>query len=535
MARTKRKSEPRTAIACYEPATGRSLGEVPVASVDDVQAAVAEAREAQRGWAGTSFATRRKVLRSLLTHLLEHADELCEVISRDSGKTLHHALIGEIWPVAEKLRWHLRHGERHLRDERVSSGLLVHKRARIQYGPLGVIGVIAPWNYPLQNIFGPAIPALFAGNAVIVKVSEWVAWSAERFQRIFDEALEAVGQPRGLVRIINGYGETGAALVRSGVDKVVFTGSMPNGRKVIASSAEPITPVILELGGKDSMIVCADAPLERAVHAALAGVYINAGQNCLAAERILVHDAVYDRFEKRVLEVASALTQGPPAYPGAGAQRPDVGAMVSPLQVDLVEALVEGAVKAGAKVLLGGERRPGAGQFFQPTILADVTPDMAIMNEEVFGPVMLLCRVADEEEALSITNGTDFGLSCTILSGDPERARRLADRVQTGSVSINDFGLPYMANDLPFGGVKGSGFGRLNGRDGLRAFTNAKALMEDRWPWLPMPPAKVFPVEPGEHEVTRAAVRLIYAPSLSGKAAAAKELVTTLLSRSRGA
>jgi acyl-CoA reductase-like NAD-dependent aldehyde dehydrogenase len=406
----------------------------------------------------------------------------------------------------------------------MSSGLFVHKKATVVYQPLGVIGVICPWNYPLQNILGPTIPALFAGNGVVVKVSEQVAWSAERFQRIFDEALDAVGYPRELVRIVNGLGATGAALVRSGVDKVVFTGSVENGRRILEGSVENITPVILELGGKDPFIVCDDAHLEQAVHAALAGVYIAAGQNCMAAERVLVHHAIYDRFVERVREEVSKLRVGSPLEEDV-----DMGAIVSPMQLEVIERLVNDALANGARALCGGKRRKGTGQFFEPTILVDVTTDMPIMREELFGPVMVVHRVESDDDAIQIANATRFGLGSTVMSKSPARARRIAERLRVGSCTINDFGFTYMAQDLPFGGVDASGFGRLNGREGLRACTNQKAILEDRFA-LHMP-AKLYPVQQGMYELTRDALRILYQPSLDRRARAALGLVRDLVGK----
>ena len=500
-------------IDCFEPATGAPLGKVPVDGPAAVREAVARSRAAQVSWAASSYAERKSVLRHIQAHLLEHMDELVEVICRDAGKTRENALMGEIWPVSEKLRWTIAHGERCLRPEPTRSGLFLHKKATVLYPPLGVMGVICPWNYPLQNILGPTIPALFAGNGVVVKVSEQVAWSSARFQRIFDEALEAHGYSRDLVRIVNGYGETGAALVRSGVDKVVFTGSVPNGRRILEGSVENITPVILELGGKDPFLVCEDADLEQAVHAALAGVYIAAGQNCMAAERLLVHASIYDRFVARVTEEVSAMRQGPPL----GDATVDVGAIVAPAQVDLIERLVDAAVKNGARAVAGGKRaRAGEGQYFEPTVLVDVTPQMAIWREELFGPVMVIAKVQSDEEALALANGTRFGLGSTVMTKSRRRARRLAERLVAGSVSVNDFGFTYMAQDLPFGGVRESGFGRLNGREGLRACTAPKAVLEDRLP-LHMP-AKLYPVQANAYGLVRGTLRVIYSPTMKGRA-----------------
>lgn len=510
------------AIECFEPATAAPLGRVAVDGPAAVRDKVASARDAQKIWAQSTFEERREVLRHITAHILDHADELCEMVVRDAGKTRENAILGEVWPVCEKLRWTIKNGEKYLSPETMSSGLFLHKKATVLYQPLGVIGVICPWNYPLQNVLGPTIPALFAGNAVVVKVSEQVAWSSERIQRIFDEAFDHVGYPRELVQIINGFGPTGAALVRSGADKIVFTGSVPNGRRILDGSVENITPVILELGGKDAFIVCEDAHLEQAVHAALTGVFIAAGQSCMAAERVLVADGIYDDFVRRITEEVSSLRFGDPLSD----EPVEMGAIVSPQQVDIVERLVEDALANGARAVVGGKRSTLPGRFFEPTVLVDVTEDMAIMNEELFGPVMVIHRVRDDEHALRVANGTPFALGSTVMSKSPARARRIAERLRVGSCTINDFGLTYMAQDMPFGGVDASGFGRLNGREGLRGMTNAKSILEDR---LPLHfPAKVYPVKKGAYDLYRGVIRAAYQPSLRKKARAAIELAREL-------
>lgn len=514
-------------IECHDPATRELLGVVDVASPSLVREAVARARAAQIGWADTSFAQRRAVLRRMLEHILAHTDELCDAIVRDSGKTRENALMGEIWPVCEKLRWTIAKGERFLRPEPVSAGLLLHKRARLEFHPLGVIGAIVPWNYPFQNILNPVIPALMAGNACIVKPSEWVAWSSPRVVDVAREALRLEGHDPELVQLVNGYGETGKALIEARVDGLVFIGSGRNGRRVLEAAAQTVTPVVLELGGKDPFIVCDDADLEQAAHAAMAGCFISAGQNCVASERLLVFDAVYARFEARMRELVGAMRQGAPR----GDQRVDMGAMVTPLQLEVVERLVARAIEQGARVVVGGKRvLAEQGDFFAPTVLADVTPDMDIMREETFGPVMLLCRVNDEHEAIAIANGIEFGLSSSVFSRDLSRARRIASRLHAGMTAINEFGgMSYMAQDLTFGGVKDSGFGRMNGRDGLRSFCNVKAVLDDRFP-LHFP-SKLFPVQENDFGRIQAAVEMVYSPQWGGKMRGLAKLVRRLRGR----
>lgn len=517
---------PATTIPCWDPATGERLGDVAIDSPAEVQAIVARARRAQASWGKTTFAERRRVLGRLLDYLLDHSDELCRLIARDAGKTLENALVGEIWPLCEKIRHTIATGEKDLAPERVGSGLLVHKRASIEYQPLGVIGVICPWNFPLQNILGPTIPALMAGNAVVVKVSEWVAWSAPRIQAMLDTVLGECGHSTDLVRIVNGYAETGAALCESGVDKIVFTGSMPNGRRVAAQCAKTLTPAILELGGKDPMIVCDDAQLTQAAHAALAGSFIASGQMCLAAERVIVFDAVHDDFVALVVAEAQRLKQGNPL----GGALVDVGAMTMPHQVDIVERLVQDAVAKGARAVVGGARgTQPSGSYFQPTVLVGVTPDMAIAREETFGPIMCIFRVAGEDAAVALANDTPYGLGSTVFSMDHARARRIADQLRAGSTVVNDFGLAYMANALPFGGVGGSGYGRLNGREGIRAMCNQKSVMTDRFP-LHLP-VKLYPTKEGDFARTKATIELLYRRSLGARLAAVVDLARRTLTR----
>jgi acyl-CoA reductase-like NAD-dependent aldehyde dehydrogenase len=488
-------------IDCVDPATHAPLGTVRVDSPADVDAAVARAKTAQRAWGKTSFAERRRVLQAILAYTVENKEAICDEVTRASGKTRENALMGEIWPVCEKLRWTIGNAEKHLKAEKVSSGLLLHKRARLEYHPLGVVAAIIPWNYPFQNVMNPIIPALMAGNAVVLKPSEWVAWSSARFVEAMQQILADLGHSRDLVQAVQGFGETGAALARSAVDMILFIGSVGNGRRVVEASAQRITPVVAELGGKDAFIVCDDADLEQAVHAAMTGCFINNGQNCVASERILVHQGIYDRFEARAVELTKPLRQGV-----------DVGAITTPLQLDVIEKLVKRAVEQGARVLCGGKRK-APGNFFEPTILADVTPDMDIAREEVFGPVMLLMRVKDDDEAVRVANGVQYGLSSSVFSRDTERARGIAERLEAGMTAINEFGgITYMVQDLTFGGVKASGYGRMNGREGLRSMCNIKAVVDDR---LPLHQAnRVFPVAPTDFGRFSGVIELLYGKGL---------------------
>ncbi len=504
-----------TQIDCVSPATGEPLGSVRVDSPADVDAAVARAKAAQKAWGRTSFAERRRVLRALLAYIVEHKEDICAEVARGSGKTRENALVGEIWPACEKLRWTIANGEKYLRPEKISSGLLLHKKARLEYHPLGVVASIIPWNYPFQNIINPIIPALMTGNAIVIKPSEWVAWSSARLIDALREVVASTGHNPDLIQAVQGFGETGAALARSAVDTILFIGSVANGRRVVQGSAERVTPVVMELGGKDAFIVCDDADLEQAVHASMTGCFVNNGQNCVASERILVHDGIYDRFEARAVELASALRVGV-----------DVGAITTPLQVDVIDKLVQSAVKQGARLLCGGHRRNALkGNYFEPTVLADVTPAMDIAQDEVFGPVMLLMRVKSDDEAVALANGVSYGLSSSVFSKSSARARKIADRLEAGMTAINEFGgVTYMVQGLTFGGVKASGYGRMNGREGLRSMCNIKAVVDDR---LPIHQAnRMFPVAPQDYGIFSGVIDVLYGKGFAQKWRGLTRLIT---------
>jgi len=518
------KTDPTSSIACHDPATLEPLGEVGVMSEADVRAIVLRARRAQPAWAKTSFAERRAVLRDLLTAIVEQQDEICRLASKDSGKTMVDALLGEVFPVCEKIRYVLSHGEKDLAPEPRPSGFLMHKKAWVEWSALGVVGVICPWNFPFHNIYCPLVPALFAGNAVVCKVSEHTSWSAEPLVRIVKDVLRKRGHAPELVEFVTGYGETGAALVRSGVEKIFFTGSPENGAKVMKTASESLTPVVLELGGKDPMIVCDDADVDHAVRQAMLGVYTACGQMCVGAERIYVFDAVYDAFLEKVEGKVRALRQGAPHEGAIGDV--DVGAMTMPGQLDILDRLVTDAVSKGARALVGGKRNASLrGQFFEPTILVDVDHTMQIVKKEQFGPIMVVVRVKDEEDAIRLANDCPYALGSSVFTKDVARGERIARRIRAGMSVVNDYGLAYMIQSLPFGGVGISGFGRINGKEGLRACCNEKAMVSDRVSLAAG--VSVYPIRKATFDVTKSVIGLIYGDGVVAKGrAAARALVS---------
>ena len=331
--------------------------------------------------------------------------------------------------------------------------------------------MIGPWNYPLTNSFGDCIPALIAGNAVILKPSEVTPLTS----LLMAECLAECGLPEHVYQVATGLGATGAALIDE-VDMIMFTGSTATGKKVMAAAAETLTPVSLELGGKDPMIVLSDADVERAANTAVWASMMNGGQTCISIERVYVEAPVYDEFVAKVTEKARALRQGVPAGPGSV----DIGAVTFPKQMDIIESHVNDAVAKGARAVVGGHRREGAGDFFEPTVLVDVDHTMSAMTEETFGPTLPIMKVKDSDEAVRLANDSPYGLSASVFSKDIDRGEAVARQVLSGAVCVNDALMNYGALELPMGGAKASGLGSRHGAGGIRKYTQQQAILTSR-------------------------------------------------------
>jgi acyl-CoA reductase-like NAD-dependent aldehyde dehydrogenase len=467
-------AEPKQ-FAVENPATGEVIAHCPDLSPEQIAEMARKGRAVQPAWDALGFEGRGRILLRMQKWLLDHQDEVISVIRSETGKTYEDALLAEISYGAAAFGFWAKNAPEYLADEKVkSSAVLVKgKKLMMRYGPLGLIGVIGPWNYPLTNSFGDCIPALAAGNSVILKPSEITPLTSLKLA----EGLRECGIPEGVFQVATGLGATGAALVDE-VDMIMFTGSTATGKKVMAKAAETLTPVSLELGGKDPMIVLRDADLERAANTALYYGMLNGGQTCISVERVYVEEPVYDEFVAKVTDKARALRQGYEAGPGTA----DVGSMTFPPQVDIVERHVEDAKAKGAKVLVGGSRgRHDRGYWYEPTVLVDVDHTMSCMTEETFGPTLPIMKVRDEEEAIRLANDSPYGLGASVFGKDTRHAEAVARRVEAGAVCVNDALINYSALELPMGGAKASGLGSRHGAGGIRKYCQQQAIVVTRF------------------------------------------------------
>lgn len=457
-----------TVIRVLRPSDGSLVGELAVTPSQDIPRRVSRARSVQEGWASLPPRDRIRRLKGLVEAVGARAKEIEETIVAETGKPRPEALM-EIVAVLDLLRFFSKEGQRFLEGRRVSPGWLFWKRAFTVREPMGVVGVISPWNYPFILSVTPVFSALFGGNGVILKPSEFTPYSG----LLAEDLARDAGLPEGLVQVVIGTGRTGEALIRSGVDKVLFTGGSRTGRKVMAVAAESLTPVSLELGGKDAAIVLEDARLDRAARGVLWGAFQNAGQTCISVERVFVVETVYDAFLRELLGEVEKIKAGS----GIGV---DVGPMVVPEQLDKVEDHLQEALAKGANIVAGGHRADPASNVFHPTILTDVHSDSRAMTEETFGPLLPVVPVKDVEEAIRRTNESAFGLCASVWTGSRKRGEDVAGKLRAGGVSVNDALASYAIASLPFGGVGESGFGRSRGLDGLMEVTRAKSVVTDR-------------------------------------------------------
>ncbi len=462
-------------LESFSPVDGRRLGAVPKTRPQDVQAVVDEAAAVQPFWAALPATDRARYMRRAAQVVIDSLDELSALLTREQGKPVNESYVMELVPTIDALHWIAAEGPRLLADEAVSLPLfLKDKRAQHAFEPVGVVGVISPWNYPWSIPFGEVAMALMCGNGVVLKPAELTPLIGGRIQAVFERA----GFPPGLVRVIHGEGDVGRALVESSVTRIFFTGSVETGRTVGVACAERMKRSVLELGGKDPMLVLADADVGHAVGGALWGGFANAGQTCSGIERVYVARELEEPFVEALAEGARELRVGDPLQ-----WETEIGPMTSHDQLSKVRELVDDAVANGAEVLCGGPLLPGEqpdglpeGDWFAPAVLTGVTHDMRIMREEVFGPVLPVIAVDSEDEAIDLANDSEFGLGASVWTADRARGDRLARRLETGMVWINDHMYSHGACSCSWGGVKQSGLGRVHARFGFLECVNVKLL-----------------------------------------------------------
>ena len=467
-------------IQIFSPATNDKVGEVAINSPAEVRAAISVARKAQTVWRALSLPQRRDVMLKARDAFLSHQEELIELLCAENGKPRIEALT-EVAYVCDVLTFYGKQGRKFLAAHRITPHLLKNKTITVHYQPRGVIGMITPWNFPLILTLGEAVPALMAGNAVIIKPSEWTPLIAARGVELMQNVFRQAGLPAEILQVVQGFGDVGGVLVDE-ADMIAFTGSVRTGKLIAERAAKRLIPVSLELGGKDPMIVLRDADVERAANAAVWGAFTNSGQVCISVERVYVEEPIADEFTRRVVEKTKALRQG---VTGGRDECVDVGAMTFPKQVETVEAHVADARMRGAQVLTGGQRNPNlAGRFYEPTVLAGVNHSMQVMTEETFGPVLPIMRVKDADEALRLANDSPYGLNASVFTGDAARGQRVAAQIEAGLTTVNDVIVGFGATDAPSGGIKESGLGKRHGAVGIRRFCHEQVIVGERFPWL---------------------------------------------------
>ena len=467
---------PVDTLASINPATGEVIGQFPKTPPSFLPAIVARARTAQIAWARLSIHERCARLDVLRKRMLASRDALADAVVRESGKPRVEAQFADIFVALDTAAYFAKHGARLLRPERVPhhSTPAKTKSGRLVHQPLGVIGIISSWNYPLAIPLSQIIPAVIAGNAVVCKTSDFTPQCGALIEKLFVEA----GFPKDLVTVVQGGGEAGQALIEAAPEKILFTGSVGTGRRVAEACARKLIPSVLELGGKDAMIVLADADFDVASSAAVWGSYTNCGQVCLSVERLFVEKSVSERFAALCVEKTKKLRLGPGSDPNT-----DVGPLIRPQHVQRMSGLVQDAVQRGAKLLCGGNPRPDLGpNFFEPTVIVNVDATMKLFQEETFGPILAIQTVRDAEEAVARANDSPFALAASVWTTDSARGQAIASRLRAGAVMVNDAISYFAIAEAPHGGCGVSGWGRTHGKAGLLEMVQTKYIDVDRLP-----------------------------------------------------
>jgi len=497
----RRISDTADSIVVENPATGEAVASVPACTSEQLAEMASRGRQAQPGWQAMGYSGRGKALRRMQKWLLDNAERFIDTVVRETGKTREDAVLAELGYGAAAFGFWAKNAPKYLADERVrtSSPFLLGRKVIVRYEPVGLVGVIGPWNYPFTNTIGDAIPALAAGNSVIVKPSSVTPLTS----LLIEEGLRECAVPEHVFQVAVARGPLGLELIDL-ADSVMFTGSTETGKLVAARAAQTLTPVSLELGGKDPLIVLADADLERAANAALFWSMMNTGQTCISVERVYVEEPIYEQFVSLVGERARALRQGVPGDFGSV----DVGSFINPPQVDVVEHHVKDAIAKGARLIAGGNRAGRPGAFFEPTVLADVDHTMECMREETFGPTLPIMKVASAEEAVRLANDSPYGLQASLFTNDLKQGQHLAREIDAGAVVINDCNANYIALEAPMGGWKSSGLGIRHGAEGIRKYTHRQTIMVTRFAMKKDP--YFYPYKRTMSKMLLRALKLIY-------------------------
>ncbi|NOY22144.1 MAG: aldehyde dehydrogenase family protein [Acidobacteria bacterium] len=464
--------------ACINPATGELLGESPLHTLDDLKTAIASARRIQPTWAALGVKERTRHIRKIQDTLASQAKELAEIIAKDNGKTVTDALAAEVMAAAIAVHYYCRKVTAFLKPERPGFGsiALVNKSSRVFRVPYGVIGIISPWNYPFSIPFSEVIMGLLAGNTVILKVATETQFTGLALKSV----IESAGLPEGVFHYINLPGRVaGEGLLKNGVNKLFFTGSVPVGKRLMAMAAETLTPVNLELGGNDAMLVCEDADPVRAAAGAVWAGFSNSGQSCGGVERIYVHEKIYDSFMEELKQRTEALRPGNNLSPDC-----DFGTMTTAAQVEVVKVHIENALSHGARIFAKSPEPPEGTvrQFHPAVVLTNVTPDMKVMRDETFGPVIGVVKVSSMEAAIQMANDSNLGLTGSVWSQNRKKAQKLAHQIQAGAITINDHLMSHGVPETSWGGFKESGIGRSHGKLGFNEMTQPQTIVDD---WLP--------------------------------------------------
>ena len=462
-------------IISYNPATNQEIGRVRNASADEVKIVVENSRAAFQTWRETSFATRRKFVMRAREIILAEMDEIALLISNESGKPIAEALSMEIAPVLDLMQYFAKRAEKMLKPRTIGIGLygLLGRTSKIIYQPLGAVGIIPAWNYPFSIPLGEIVMALMAGNTIVLKPSELTPLIGLKIGEIFRK----IDLPANVVQVVNGDGATGAALVEAAPDKIMFTGSVATGKKIAAACAENLTPFVLELGGKDPMIVFADANLELAAGGAVWGAFCNSGQSCSSVERLYVEESVAPELTRLIVEKTKQLQQA-----AGDIKSTDIGAMSSEKQLKIVKNHVADFKNSGAEILTGGNSND---LFFEPTVISGANNSMRGMREETFGPTLPIATFQTEAEAIKLANDSEFGLTASVWTRDLTKGRRVAEKIEAGTVCVNEVLYTHGIGQTPWGGFKNSGSGRTHGAEGLMELVQPQHIHVNKFAYLP--------------------------------------------------